>query len=112
MNVEQLAKMIGEQVHDKYRKDYQTFCKNEPGTVEFWDINIGNKITAKAIPGPKYTKIDVYSPQQSGRYMVVNATGEIFGIKAYGVIHKGHAYGTLETADQWYWGEYTAIKKE
>jgi hypothetical protein len=38
--------------------------------------------------------------------MIDNETGEIFGIKGYGVVHKGHRYGTLATADQWYWGEY------
>ena len=47
-------------------------------------------------PGRKYTKVDV---GRSGMYMVVIATGEIFGIKAYGVIHKGKRYGTLDTID-------------
>ena len=54
-------------------------------------------------PGAKYTKIDVGT---SGKLMVVNATGEIFGIKAYGVIHRGHPYGTIDTIDEWYWGDY------
>jgi hypothetical protein len=58
-------------------------------------------------PGKKYTKVDV---GQSGKYMVINATGEIYGIKAYGVIHKGHKYGNLDTIDQYYWGRYSAIK--
>jgi len=53
--------------------------------------------------GKKYDKIDVGG---SGKLMVVKATGEVFGIKGYGVIHKGHAYGTLDTIDQWYWGHY------
>ena len=48
------------------------------------------EVTVK--PGPKYTRIDVGS---SGRFMVVNDTGEIYGIKAYGVIHRGHYFGTL-----------------
>lgn len=60
-------------------------------------------------PGRLYTKVDV---SRSGAYMVVNDTGEIFGIKAYGAIHRGHQYGTLDTVDQWYWGEYQAIKKQ
>lgn len=59
-------------------------------------------------PGKKYTKVDV---GHSGTYMVVNNTGEIFGVKAYGVIHKGHRYGTLDTIDEWNWGPYTAIKR-
>jgi hypothetical protein len=56
----------------------------------------------------KYTNIDV---GDSGCYMVVNATGEIFGIKAYGVIHRGHFFGTLDTIDQYFWGDYRAEKK-
>lgn len=43
-------------------------------------------------PGPKYTRVDV---GRSGRFMVVNATGEILGIKAYGVPHFGKRYGTV-----------------
>lgn len=52
----------------------------------------------------KYTYIDV---GQSGRYMI-NSNGEIYGIKAYGVIDRGHFYGTLDTIDDFYWGDYTA----
>ncbi len=64
--------------------------------------NSTHQVTIK--PGPKYTKIDIGS---SGRFMVVNETGQIFGIKAYGVIHRGHFYGTLDApkpqAMRWYW---------
>ena len=64
-------------------------------------------------PGPKYTKVDVGpAHNMSGKYMIENATGVIFGIKGYGVVHKGHRYGTLATADQWYWGEYGPRKME
>ena len=68
-----------------------------------------NRINCKTSikPGKKYTKVDVGN---SGKYMVVNDTGEIFGIKAYGVIHRGHQYGTLDTVDNWYWGRYQAFK--
>jgi hypothetical protein len=55
----------------------------------------------------KYTRIDIGG---SGRYMVVNDTGEIYGIKAYGVIHKGHFFGTLDTIEAYFWGDYRAIK--
>jgi len=56
----------------------------------------------------KYTYMDIGN---SGRYMIDNATGEIFGIKAYGVIHRGHFYGNLETIYQYFWGDYRAFKK-
>lgn len=59
-------------------------------------------------PAVKYTKVDV---GRSGKYMVVNATGQIYGIKAYGVIHLGHAFGTLDTIDEWDWSEYRAVRK-
>ena len=63
------------------------------------------QVTVK--PGRKYTKVDVGS---SGKYMVTQ-DGEIFGIKAYGVIHRGHYYGTLDTIHQWNWGGYGPVQK-
>lgn len=54
--------------------------------------------------GKKYTKINVGA---SGKYMV-DKDGLIFGIKAYGVIHKGHYYGTLDTIGLYFWGGYVA----
>jgi len=57
--------------------------------------------------GKKYDKVDI---GRSGRFMVVVATGEIFGIKSYGTIHRGHAFGTLDTIEDWYWGDYTPMQ--
>ena len=37
--------------------------------------------------------------------------GNIYGVKAYGVIHRGHHYGTLDTINDWYWGGYNGVKK-
>lgn len=71
---------------------------------DFW---VSHAIT-KIKPGRKYTKVDMGG---SGVYMIVNETGEIFGIKGYGVIYRGHQYGTLDTINLWYWGEYQAYKK-
>lgn len=63
------------------------------------------KVTVK--PGKKYYKVDVGT---SGKYMV-DHDGNIWGIKGYGVIHHGHHYGTLDTINDWYWGDYQAHKK-
>jgi len=65
-----------------------------------------NLLNAKAtyIVKKKYTYINVGS---SGKYLI-NNDGEIYGIKAYGVINKGHFYGTLDTINEFYWGDYTA----
>ena len=54
----------------------------------------------------KYTYIDV---GQSGKYLI-NSDGEIFGIKAYGIINTNRFHGTLDTIDHYYWGDYTAKK--
>lgn len=80
----------------------------ENGEAHLMGLHGESAIITHILPGKKYTKIDV---GHSGKYMVVNDTGEIFGIKAYGVIHKGHRYGTLDTINEWHWGEYTAIRK-
>jgi hypothetical protein len=63
------------------------------------------RVTSK--PGNKYTRILVGT---SNNYMIVNETGQIFGTKAAGVIHRGHYYGTLDTVENYYWGRYYAIK--
>jgi hypothetical protein len=64
--------------------------------------------TVQVIPGPKYTKVDIGpASNMSGKYMIENETGIIYGIKGYGRVHKSHTYGTLETVNQWYWGDYT-----
>lgn len=71
------------------------------------EANIINaKVTTKQ--GKKYIKVDV---GPSGKYMVEISTEKIYGIKAYGVIHRGHYYGTLDEIAQWYWGDYTAFLK-
>lgn len=57
----------------------------------------------KVKPGKKFTKVDVGT---SGKYMIENETGNIFGIKAYGQVHRGHFYGTVETTDVYDWSDY------
>lgn len=67
--------------------------------------NIAN-CKVKIVKGNKYTKVNVGN---SGKYMV-DKEGNIYGIKAYGVIHRGQYYGTLSTIDQYYWGHYRAYR--
>jgi len=62
-------------------------------------------------PGRKFTRVDVGGINHCGRYMVDNVTGIIYGIKAYGVVHRGRTYGTLDTIDDWDWSGYRAVKK-
>jgi len=69
--------------------------------------NIDNsKVKIKV--GKKFTKVDVGS---SGKFMVENETGNIFGIKGYGVVHRGHFYGTLDTIGEYDWSEYYPTHK-
>lgn len=57
--------------------------------------------------GAKFARVDV---GPSGKYMVDLASGEIFGIKAYGVVHRGHCFGTLATIQDWDWSGYRASR--
>jgi len=76
----------------------------------------------QVIPGPKYTKVDLGVPfgdenrakgiVGEGKFMIENATGVIYGIKGYGKVHKGHMYGTLDTVDAWYWGDYYPVRRD
>ena len=68
-------------------------------------IDTSTKVTVK--DGKKFTKVDIGN---SGRYMVDNETGNIFGIKAYGVVHRGHFYGTVDTINEYNWGDYYPLK--
>lgn len=74
-------------------------------TLEYPNIVLTDRDTAKVTIGAKYARVDFGG---SGMYMVDLATGEIFGIKAYGVIHRGHRYGTLDTIEAWDWSGYKA----
>ena len=94
---DEFAALVLEQTQERLRADYPASPQWE------WE-----RVSVK--PGPKYTKVDI-GPEgnMSGKYMIENATGRIFGIKGYGVVHKGHQYGSLDTVSDWYWGGYTGV---
>ena len=70
------------------------------------DANIlGVKVSIK--PRKKYIAIDI---GDSGRYLVDNTTGEIYGIKGYGTPNKAHKFGTTDTIYDYHWGDYLAHK--
>jgi hypothetical protein len=93
MTIEELAALILAQQRERIARDYSQWQADDE--------------RVEILPGPKYTKIDRGPGYgMSGFLMVDNATGEIFGIKGYGRVHKGHRYGTLATAGQWYWGSH------
>src|SRR4051812_2837136 len=92
-----LARLIEDQTRARFISDWAKDGKVIPEE----NLKVFASVTLR--DGPKYTKVDV---GQSGKYMVVNETGAIHGIKGYGVIHKGHKYGTLDTINDFYWGGY------
>lgn len=72
----------------------------------------------------KYTNIDmgIYFPTEDwwipqdvvatwGTLIIENETGDIYWIKAYWQIHRGHKYGNLDTIENYFWGNYYPIKK-
>ena len=99
MDVNEFAALVLAQTQERLRNDYPASPQWE------WE-----RVAVK--PGPVYTKVDI-GPEgnMSGKYMIENATGVIFGIKGYGKVHKGHRYGTLETVGSWYWGGYTGVQE-
>lgn len=75
-----------------------------------YDLSVHEpQMVCKVKLGRKYANVDVGT---SGVYMVELATGAIYGIKAYGVIHRGHYYGTLDTIADYDWSGYTATKRQ
>jgi hypothetical protein len=93
MTIEQLAEIILKQ--------------RQAALAEQYSQDQADAERVSIVPGRVYTKIDRGpAHNMSGFLMVENATGRIYGIKAYGKVHKGHYYGTLDTADLWYWGAY------
>lgn len=88
--IARFAALLEQEQKDRYARD----CPNL------------DSVAVRVRPGAKYVKVDVGT---SGKYMIDGE--DIFGIKAYGVIHRGHHYGTLDTIDNYNWGGYVAIKK-
>ncbi len=95
--IEQFAALLeAEQIQGLHRR--QVACQS----------NIDNaKVKVKF--GQKYIKVDVGN---SGKFMVEAATGNIFGIKGYGVIHRGHWFGTLDTINEYDWSQYSPSRKD
>lgn len=62
--------------------------------------------------GAKYARVDV---GRSGRYMIpmppAPDAGTIYSIKGYGVVHRGHVYGSLDTLNDYWWGSYRAARR-
>jgi hypothetical protein len=87
MTVEEFAQLIQDQTQAELKRRF-------PDSPWMWESEV-----TQVVPGRVYTKVDVGPPHNmSGRYMIDNRTGVIYGIKGYGQVHKGRRYGTLATA--------------
>jgi hypothetical protein len=93
--LEQFRALVESDTQARFIADGYTLAVHLPNTL------------CKLKIGGKYAKVDVGT---AGKYMVELDTGRIFGIKGYGVIHRGHSYGTLDTTNEWNWGGYVAIR--
>jgi hypothetical protein len=89
--LQKLADKVQED-HIKYLKVCKLDC----------DANIANAKTS-IVDGKKYAKINIGG---SGKLMVEKESEVIYGIKGYGVVHKGHSYGTLDTIESFFWGNF------
>lgn len=82
--VARVAKELQTAIDEYYRVNY-------PAT---WERGQADKVTVK--PKKKYINIDIGS---SGAYMVDTTDGTVYGIKGYGVPHKGVVFGNIADVD-------------
>jgi hypothetical protein len=104
--IQEFAALVETEQREVIAKRYPGINLDPPaGCCDRHDLHYRVKVT----PGKVYVKVDF---DGSGKYMVEIATGIIYGIKGYGKVHKGHRYGTLDTINQWHWGEYAGHRKQ
>lgn len=101
MDINQKLEQFRELVEFQQEQRYLAFYTKP----EFREAQAKHDSRTRIKMGRKYANVDV---GDSGKYMVELATGEIYGIKGYGVIHRGHHYGNLDTIYNWHWGDYVA----
>ena len=90
------------------RRGYQEQWERDQARGHDYPLSVHEQqMVCRIKMGRKYANIDVGT---SGKYMVELATGAIYGIKGYGVIHRGHYYGTLDTIQDYDWSGYVARK--
>lgn len=71
-------------------------------------VHFESSIRVHIHEGQKYIRVDVGT---SGKFMVEIDGERIYGIKGYGVINRKKCFGSLDTVDQWFWGEYWPRRK-
>lgn len=103
--LEAFRALLEAQTRQRYADDWK---RDQAHGMDYpLSVHEQNMVCALHVSGRKYARVDVGT---SGRYMVELATGAIYGIKGYGVIHRGHYYGTLDTLQDYDWRGWTARK--
>jgi hypothetical protein len=105
--IEAFRALVERQHRERIAREYPGLDIAAADAAADADITRRSDYRVYVVPGRMYTKVDVGT---SGKYMIEHATGAIFGIKAYGVVHKGHRYGTLDTIHEWDWSGYVGRK--
>lgn len=93
---------------DRLREEYSAELNRRYGNPETGYVP-GDRIKPEVIYGKKYARIDI--EHGHGHLMVDMTDGRVYGIKGYGQVHKGRYYGTLDTIDDYVWGEYSPYQK-
>lgn len=61
--------------------------------------------------GPRFVRVWSYNGTQHSVHSFVElGTGKIYGAAGWKKYNPVHVYGTLDTIDDWYWGEYYGRK--
>ena len=107
--IQEFAELVEREQREAYREAYRRAYRPLCQDIKNFDLLETAACRAWVETGKKYTKVNV---GDSAKYMVEDATGIIYGVKGYGVVHKGHAYGTLDTVHEWNWGGYHAGQKK
>lgn len=86
------------------------FAKTYPGA--YLQERMDSACTVSVKMGNSFARVDLGAGDHcSGKYMVDLETGAIYGVKAYGVVHRGHYFGTLDTIHEWDWRGYRAVRR-
>lgn len=100
-NVEYKIKLLAELIQREAREVNMIKHPNLP--AEYF--------TVKVVPGNKYIKIDLDSGAGCSGKLMIDGEGNIFGIKGYGVPNKKKQYGTLDTINNYFWGNYYPVER-
>jgi hypothetical protein len=72
---------------------------------------ITSPVAKASKPGKIYTRVYLEDSQKMSRYFVSNFDGKIFACSSWKAPNFNRCFGTLDTIDQFYWGDYEGRAK-